>query len=301
MDFASSVIALDGNPQQGLETAYQTVFDNIKQDAAINGGVFNQKEIGSLSHVMQHHSYDYSFPHRCEYQVNLKNLDSSTPLDGVPGSDHYIFSALPDELVAYPDVTPVAAAHEFKHASLRHNATNGTLNVTKLRDMTEYFTQENNGSIADIQDGFTSIKSTIPDNGFWSKIAKGALTGVEKVITAPMKTMSFIGSAVNARLLRHEERLCDNFAVRMFPNTNLQRHDEYLKTYKTQAESKDFDLKKLEMFAESRNQMCVNQSPKPSVGDLFLKVKSDLLNDHPSEESRLRYMQKTQQRIQYQK
>jgi hypothetical protein len=139
----------------------------------------------------------------------------ATPEKEKQNEHTYWFGVNAREVATHPDAVPIIMAHEFKHASLKQNNAAGYVNVRTFRDPLQNMTKNLATTDFRIRRKIVRDKSS-PHIGH--HIARKAV-----------KFTHIITNLLEKRLSRYEEHVCDNFAVRAFPEFNIDDFELFLR------------------------------------------------------------------------
>jgi len=231
-----------------LTISYKDVFSTI--NAPQNQNRFTEKEKSSVDHISKNFEIGTFQEFNCEYWKKV----------GADNKPHvnFKFHAEPTSVLDISaDTLNFKNAHEFKHASLVYNHfINGSFNIFSLRKGAEYFYN-------DMKDAAESEP-------------------VSRFLTKPL---AYVGKLAYAAFSRQEERICDKFALRAFPETDLEEIRQ--------------DLTENNVSLRRRKPPPTSEA-KPNIFKLAIQnlqsITDRVMTHHPDGESRYAALTKTQQR-----
>lgn len=248
------------------ETSYsQTVsYSNLfnKVTAPENQSRFKTLEIAAANYISQNFDVGTLKNYECEWWRN-KDQDNNNQVT-------FQFHAKPDDvLYSSPDTVNIKNAHEFKHGSLVYDHfVNGKVNIFSLKRAAEFY-------CADL----AQASKEIPALNFL------------------IKPMAYLGKVAHAAFSRQEERICDDFAIRAYPEADLTEIKEEFEDLDRKPDNIEIVLSDGQRFLAPREHF----ERKPS--NLFEMAMSNLQSitkrltaDHPSGAQRNAAFSKAQQR-----
>jgi len=173
-----------------LSVSYNDTFNLLI--APENQSRFTDKEKDTFEYIKNNYRIETENPS----SVDIWKLDE-------PGSSQplaFDFHATPGDLLEAPKVvTDFTSAHEIKHASLAYNQyVKGVLNIHSFVI----------GS-GKIYEGISDLQNKLPDISF---------------ITTPL---AYGAKLIHAAFQRQEERICDRFALRVYPNADINQQKAF--------------------------------------------------------------------------
>ena len=235
--------------RQKLSVSYNDTFNVLT--APENQHRFTDKEKASFNYIQNNHRIEAQKRFAVDI-VELGAWDRNKPLA-------FDFQGSPEQIMETPKaVTDFTSAHEIKHASLAYNSkVRGVMNISTLRSGARGFAK-----------GLENISANNPTLNFI------------------MKPLSYGVGLVSYALTRQEERFCDRFALRAYPDANLEEMRAYDEKWEKETEAEKGQLQ--------------SETTKPNVIQQAYQNIKEMLEPlgrtHPTNEKRYSSLLKIQQK-----
>jgi hypothetical protein len=181
-----------------LSLSYRDTF--VVLNASENQGRFSKQEKKSFKYIQDKNNHRYRIDHR--FALAVWEIDSPHGMNL-----GFEFCGTPKEIHENSkDTINFCSAHEIKHASLAYNHHRGMINIHSLVLLTQKM--------------FKGLGTITRDKPIFSFICQPLIYGA---------------SIAYAASLRKEEIICDKFSLRVFPDADLDLHNNYLENIEKEA------------------------------------------------------------------
>jgi hypothetical protein len=259
---------------------------------------FDQREIASMETVFSNTGWFESDTY------HLLDVTHYNPPEHHREPRHlgFLLGLPPSYICNHPDTAKLIVAHEAKHASLRYSAAIGKTNIASIRKIIHKakmpLLDHKNLLEKNIAESERKKNNT---SAALEKFGYTVLSGTHRVARLFNLTARLAVMAVDGRLSCAEEHICDNFAVRAAPETNIDDYEVYLKDFNTRDEIRqlyeDETNAPAEKVVNSGNVTVNDMLPEYQTSNIVYFFASNFCRTHPSHEERLERMRQKQREI----